>query len=330
MNQQVTVCIPTTARPHYLRTALQSVQNQLDRTDIGEIVVSENKGDRRSEAVVREFPELPIRYLFREPTLPMLTHLFSTFRQAQTPYVAILNDDDWWSSNHISHAVGELRSNPACSAYVAASLFIKNEMDSEPFWIDRSAAVWLVAGRPSWLKTWTIEARSMLALGWWYTPFHWSSLVARTTELKEVLDLLEPDTYHTHTIDRLIFIHLALRGVLRYNPSPDIFVRWHTANWVKDQDQSKVLAVLRSTAALVERLAAEHGWNLQDAWAEVLAHMPREVEKELLHQFYLAHTKIELRQYGFERFFHTRLPNRRLAGLRQMASGAKRIVLGNP
>jgi glycosyltransferase involved in cell wall biosynthesis len=329
MNQQVTICIPTTARPHFLRTALLSVQNQLGRADIGEIVVSENKSDRGSEAVVREFPELPIRYMFREPTLPMLTHLFSTFRQAQTPYVAILNDDDWWSANHISQAVGELGSNPGCSAYVAAAAFIKNEADNGPYWSDRSAAVWLVTGMPSWLKLWTVDARSMLALGWWFTPFHWSTLVARTAALAEVLDILEPDTYHTHTIDRLVFTHLALRGILRYNPVPDTFVRWHTENWIKNQDETAVLAVLRSTAALTERLAAEHGWSVQDAWSEMLAHMPREVEQELLQRFYLAHTKAELRRYGFERFFHTRLPNRRLTALRQMASGAKSFVLGN-
>jgi glycosyltransferase involved in cell wall biosynthesis len=329
MNQLVTVCIPTTARPHFLRTALQSVQNQLSRADIGEIVVSENKGDRGSEAVAREFPELPIRYVFRDPTLPMLTHLFSTFRQARTPYVAILNDDDWWSSNHISQAVGELGSNPACPAYVAAAAFIKNEVDNGPYWIDRSPAVWLVAGMPSWLKPWSIDARSMLALGWWYTPFHWSSLVARTAALVEVLDILEPDTYHTHTMDRLVFTHLALRGALRYNPLPDTFVRWHTANWIKDQDQAEVLAVLRSTAALTERLATQHGWSVREVWTEVLARMPRDIESELLHRFHLAHTKAELRRYGFERFFHTRLPNRRLAALRQMASSAKSLVLGN-
>jgi hypothetical protein len=328
MNQKVTVCIPTTARPHFLRTALQSVQNQLGRADIGEVIVSENKSDRNSEAVVREFPELPIRYVFREPTLPMLTHLFSTFRQAQTHYVAILNDDDWWSSNHISQAVGELRSNPSSSAYVSAAAFVKDEADGGPYWIDRSSAVWLVAGMPSWLKPWRIDARSMLALGWWFTPFHWSTLVARTAALVEILDILEPDTYHTHTIDRLIFTHLALRGALRYNPMPDTFVRWHTANWIKTQDAAEVLAVLRSTAALTERLAAEHGWSVQAIWAEALARMPREIESELLHRFHLAHTKAELRRYGFEQFFHTRLPNRRLTALRQLASNAKRLVLG--
>jgi hypothetical protein len=212
---------------------------------------------------------------------------------------------------------------------VAAAAFIKNEVDNGPYWIDRSPAVWLVAGMPSWLKPWTIDARSMLALGWWYTPFHWSSLVARTAALVEVLDILEPDTYHTHTMDRLVFTHLALRGALRYQPMPDTFVRWHTANWIKDQDQAEVLAVLRSTAALTERLATQHGWSVREVWTEVLARMPRDVESELLQRFHLAHTKAELRRYGFERFFHTKLPNRRLAALRQMASSAKRLVLGD-
>ncbi len=153
--------------------------------------------------------------------------------------------------------------------------------------------------------------------------------MARTPALVEILDILEPDTYHTHTIDRLIFTHLALRGALRYNPVPDTFVRWHAANWIKTQDEAEVLAVLRSTAALTERLATEHGWSLRDVWAEALARMPRELESELLHRFHLAHTKAELRRYGFEQFFHTRLPNRRLAALRQMASSAKRLVLGD-
>ena len=83
--RDVTVVITTIGRPDFLRTALQSVRNQVNRDVIGEVVVSENKGDRRTEQVVREFPDLPIRYLFREPSLPIVEHLFSTVREARTP-----------------------------------------------------------------------------------------------------------------------------------------------------------------------------------------------------------------------------------------------------
>jgi glycosyltransferase involved in cell wall biosynthesis len=329
MNEQVTVCITTAGRPHFLRSALQSVQNQINRDVIGEIVVSENNGDRGSEALAREFPELPIRYIFREPTLPMLAHLFSTFRLAQTPYVAILNDDDWWSANHLAEAVAALRTNPSASAYVSASLFVQNEAHDHPFWIDRSAAVWLLAGKPSWLKLWMLDAKRILALGWLYTPFHWSTLVARTTSLNEVLDLLENDTRHTHTIDRLVFNHLALRGPLCYNPVADTFVRWHAQNWVKSQDPGNVSAVIRSTIEVTERLAAEQGWNLQEVWAEALARMPREVENELLYRFLLAHTREELRKYGLEQFFHVRPPRPRLRALRNLLANAKHFVFGD-
>jgi glycosyltransferase involved in cell wall biosynthesis len=329
MNKQVTVCITTTGRPHFLRSALQSVQNQINRDLIGEVVVSENKGDRSSENIVHEFSDLPVRYIFRQPAMPMLAHIFSTFRQAQTSYVAILNDDDWWCSNHLAQAVAALNANPPVTAYVAASLFTKDESDDHPSWIDRSAAVWLLAGMPSWLKLWILDAKSILALGWLYTPFHWSTLVARTTALNEVLDFLENDAFHTHTIDRLVFNHLALRGPLCYNPVADTFVRWHAQNWMKSQDQEKVFAVIRSTIQLTERLAAEQGWNLREVWAKALSRMPREVEDELLYRFLLAHTKEELRKYGLERFFHVRPPRRRLRALRNVLANAKHFVLGD-
>jgi hypothetical protein len=329
MNKQVTVCITTTGRPLFLRSALQSVQNQINRDVIGEVIVSENKGDRSSENVVREFPELPIRYIFREPTLPMLPHLFSTFRQTSAPFTAILNDDDWWAANHVQEAVAALHARPSATAYVSAAMFVKDESDDHPAWIDRSAAVWLLAGMPSWLKLWMLDAKSILALGWLYTPFHWSTLVARTTALNEVLDFLENDICYTHTIDRLIFNHLAIRGPLCYNPIVDTFVRWHTQNWVKSQDQEKVFAVIRSTIQLTERLAAEHGWCLREVWAKALAHMPREVESELLYRFLLAHTKEELRTYGLEQFFHVRPPRPRLRALRNMLANAKHFVLGD-
>ena len=336
---EVTVAITTTGRPKFLRTALQSVQNQVDREIIGEVIVSENKAERRTEEIVREFPELPIRYLFREPTLPMVAHFFSTVRQARTPYLAILNDDDWWFSNHLSEAVSALRLRASYSAYVSASLWLKDEADISPWGIMRSSALWLLAGKPPWLQLWTIDGPSMLALNWLYCPFHWSTLVGRTAALHEVLDVLEKVTYSARrdsqddsfqrvTVDRFMFNHLALRGALCYNPVPDTFVRSHAENWVKDKDPNKISEMLRSATALTKRLANEHGWDVQKIWANALVKMPAEFKPELLDRFHEAHTDQDLRRYGFERFFHAHRPRRRAKALHNILVNAKRFVLG--
>jgi glycosyltransferase involved in cell wall biosynthesis len=325
---EITVAITTVGRPDFLRTALQSVRNQTNREAIGEIVVSENNSDRRTEQVVREFPDLPIRYLFREPSLPMLEHLFSTFRQARTPYLAVLNDDDWWSAGHLAQGLSRLEADAEASAYAAASLFVIDEASKNPRWIDRSAAVWLVARNPSWVTTWTLDTRQMLALCWVYTPFHISSMIARTQHILPVLDELQQETYHTHTIDRLAFARLSLRGTFHYNPVPDTFVRWHASNWIKKQAPEAVQEVVRSTVRLIEGMDHELGSNVIELWKERLASVPSGVELEVLDRFREAFTAQRLEQLGLSRFFRTRPPSCRFLALRSIAAGAKRLVLG--
>jgi hypothetical protein len=327
--RDVTVVITTIGRPDFLRTALQSVSNQVNRDVIGEVVVSENKGDRRTEQVVREFPDLPIRYLFREPSRPQMDHLFSTVREARTPYVAILNDDDWWSAGHVASGVNELRGNPKAAAYVAASLFVVDESHTNPRWIDRTAALWLFAGTPSWMATWTLGPREMLALCWVFTPFHISSMIARTDHLFPVLDELEGESYHTHTSDRLIFAHLAVRGNVHYSPVPDTFVRWHSNNWIKTQTAEAIEEVGRSTRRLVDRLSNGLGWSPVELWKERLSAMPADVELEVLERLHQTFGADDLDRLGLAGFFRNRPPNLRLQALRGIAANAKRLVVGS-
>jgi hypothetical protein len=262
--------------------------------------------------------------------LPIVAHFFSTYEQARSPYLAVLNDDDWWFSNHLAEGVAALRSNPSLVAYVSASVFTKDETDDHPLWIDRSGAVWLIAGMPSsWLKPWDLDAPQILALGWLYTPFHLSTLLARTSALKEALRSLEGSIHPTYTIDRLLFSQLALQGKLCYNPLPDTFVRWHPGNLVKSKASKEVRALERSTIDLIDDLAAEHGWNLRDLWAGVLSRMPREIEYELRYRLGLAHTSNDLRRHGFDRFFQLSPPRPRLRALRKMLAAARDFVLGN-
>jgi hypothetical protein len=325
---KVTVAITTTGRPHFLRTALQSVRNQLALSAIAEVIVSENSGDSRTEAVCADFPDLPIRYLFRQPNLPMLAHLFSTYGEARSSYIAILNDDDWWTAGHLADALRLLDADPGAVAYAAASLFVSDEVQKNPRWIDRSAALWMQAGQPSWLTTWKLDLDRMLAACWVYTPFHWSSLVARTGSLAGVLDELCDASYYTHTIDRLVFAHLAVAGSFLYNPVPDTFVRWHAGNWVKTHAAPEINQVLRATVQRVERLAARHGLNVIEMWQAALGCMPSEFEAEILDRFSEAFRSVDLQAAGLARFFHRRRGSSRLMALRGIAVNTKRLLVG--
>jgi glycosyltransferase involved in cell wall biosynthesis len=324
----VTVVVTATGRASFLRTALDSIRNQLGLSQIVEVIVSENSNDRGTEAVVREFANLPVRYLFRQPPLPIVAHWFSTLREARTPYVAVLNDDDWWSSGHIAQGIRELEASPESVAYATSSLFIADEAHKNPRWIDSSAAMWLLAGKPSWTSTWTLEPERMLALCWAYTPFHASSLIARTDAVHRVLDEFESEMPNDYTLDRMIFARLALQGALRYSPIPDTFVRWHDGNLMKRRSAETLHALVRSTTLFVERIARESGWSPADVWKTHLTSMPAESETEVLGRLREAFTLDDLEQYGLTAFFHQRPAYPRLIALRGIAANTKRLLLG--
>ena len=63
---RVSVVIPSAGRPGMLENALRSVAHQTAANQVVEVVVSENRSDRSTEAVCAKFPELPIRYRFRD------------------------------------------------------------------------------------------------------------------------------------------------------------------------------------------------------------------------------------------------------------------------
>src|SRR5262245_27603154 len=101
----ISVLIPTAGRPKLLETALQSVVNQTAAGEIEEVVVSENRLNRNSEAVCRRFPMLPIRFALQDPHLSQGHNFDFLFNTARAEYVAVLCDDDWWGSGHLHGAL---------------------------------------------------------------------------------------------------------------------------------------------------------------------------------------------------------------------------------
>ena len=112
----------------------------------------------------------------------------------------------------MASSVNELRGNPKARSAAAASLFVVDGVAHEPK-MDRSDSRTVVVRRnPSWMATWTLGPREMLALCWVFTPFHISSMIARTDHLFPVLDELEGEAITRIPATVSIFAHLAVRG----------------------------------------------------------------------------------------------------------------------
>src|SRR5258708_7538188 len=106
MNADVAIIIATANRPEFLRNALRSVSRQTAISRLAEVLVSENGGNEASRAVCAEFPELPIRYLFRTPTTTAMEHgRYLLGALPQHDLTAILHDDDWWTTHHLEDAL---------------------------------------------------------------------------------------------------------------------------------------------------------------------------------------------------------------------------------
>jgi hypothetical protein len=323
----VSVMVPTAGRPEFLRTALEGVRLQLGSAAIGEVVVSENAGDPRSAAVLKEFPELPAR-LRQTGGLPMVEHIYELLGEAKCPFVALLNDDDWWLPGHLAEAVSCLQGAPGARACLAASTFVSSERDNHPLYIHRSDALWLAAGRPAWNRTWRLDSPAVLALCWAYTPFHWSTMVARREGLLEALAVLRSALPPPYSADRLLMAELARSGPFLFRPIPSTYVRWHPGNWMKARHKKDLAEEHRRAGRIIERMASIENLNLSSVWRGWLAAMPGESEREVFERLSESFSEQELSDLGLREAFRVRPRRPRVVALRNIASNFKLLVAG--
>jgi len=282
----VTVLIPTTARPHLLRTALASVARQTARNRIGEVVVSENAGDPRSAEVCAEFPQLPITYVRRDPPLPALGHATVLFsRETPSTYTAVLHDDDWWQPDHLAQALAALDANPGASVYFSSIYHVTGE--SSPLSCDSGFKFWFGADYPVLDDLWVLPAPAAALACLLGTPGYYSALVARTAALRasvHVFDLGNP-----YDNDRLLLIALFRLGTVLFRPYPAVFIRAHpgqdqrtyeqdtvnrhmsfTTSWLFDQSKEAGFDLGALIEARIERCPAAHRetlfWHLSWEW----------------------------------------------------------------
>src|ERR1039457_4559572 len=124
----ISVLLPTANRPAMLRTALRSIAAQTALSAVGEVVVIENLGNRASEKVCQEFPQLPIRYFFRDPPIPPgFESARDAMRHVKSDFMAILFDDDWWMPEHLEIALESIAMRSDAVAASCAYLQVTGE-----------------------------------------------------------------------------------------------------------------------------------------------------------------------------------------------------------
>lgn len=269
---RVTVLVPTANRPETLETTLRSIARQTARDEILSVVVSENLGNRASEAVCDQFRELPIHYVLREPQLSPMEHVRTLLESAEGEFAALVCDDDLWSPGHLATAIESLDRHPGASAHFSACVQSASELGPDAA-MPGASLLWLAAGSPPRFSEYVYAREAVLALCWIDTPFSWSTLVGRVPAAAAAAHALT-DAPHAFYADRMLYPALATCGEVIFEPGVDTVYRLYPGNWQATQSPEFLGELMRDAWALVDRMAEEEGLNLAGLWLSYLAAMP--------------------------------------------------------
>ena len=122
---QVSVIMPTYERPNLLRYALESLENQTFKKF--EVLVI-NNGPTKVLEVVNEFSKsLNIKY-FDSDIIGSVSHAKNIgLKNSSGKYIAYLDDDDWYHSDHLKILYSELEKNKNLVVYSDAYVELQSE-----------------------------------------------------------------------------------------------------------------------------------------------------------------------------------------------------------
>lgn len=269
---RISVVVPTANRPGLLPNTLRSIARQSALDQIDEVIVSENLGCVETGLVCDRFPELPITFIMQDPPLGVLDHVAFLLTHARSEFVAMICDDDWWTPNHLENALRNLNGMPSASAHLSCYVAAGSELPTTGiFW--GAGATWLAAGRTDPIEPFVLDLACVTALCWAFTPFTFSSLVARRDALPAAVEALRSSP-HTYYADRLLYPGLAKRGPIVYEPLVDTYYRAHVGNWQSDQDELMLQSLLRDASEHVYGSAMQAGIDPPALWREYLTDVP--------------------------------------------------------
>lgn len=280
---RITVAIPTYNRPGFLHSCLNSVANQSKPNLIEEVLVSENSSNHRSEEVCERFPNLPIKYTTRSPSLSAHEHICRVISESTSEFVAPLADDDIWSRHHLDNAHQALSSDESLSGFCDQAVKVHDETrhvfrpfeeltfhDRHLTSQDQSSDFWI------WTPT-DLLLESLLV-----TPLNLWALVAKKRFLEQAVSStpLPPGM----DSDRLFFWNLILHGDLAVGREIGLFYRIHAeSNCKKLSKEDRTFHFLRSKAYTekIIRDAGDLGIDVIDTWSNCWNELPPEKKRRL-------------------------------------------------
>ncbi len=296
---RISVIIPTAARPETLEVTLRAVSGQVCRDLIDEVVVSENLGDRRSEETCRMFPELPIRYVLRDPQLSWNAHAQVAMREARSEFVAFCCDDDVWAPGHLATGVEALDRHPRAQSFFSQVASAESDLSQKAStWI--APLLWMAAGYPPRMSEYLLDRTAMLAVNWMYCPFRWSTLIGRTHAVGTAAEALTKDEVAPYWADCDFEHALAREGDVIFAPAIDMLYRQGPRYWeTHGLDQRKMEHLFWTSRSDVLAEATSIGVDLPEFWRNALAGMPDEIAQQVGWWFRGRFSLKELEEYGF-------------------------------
>jgi glycosyltransferase involved in cell wall biosynthesis len=222
---KISVYLPTANRPAMLRNALKSVAEQTALAHVAEVVVIENLGNRESESVCREFPNLPINYLFRDPPLPPGYDSFrNAMRYIKNEYMAILFDDDWWDPEHLECAMESLLSRSDAVAASCAYHSVTGE-DGYIMKVGNSFIPWFAANSPRENHRLVFKLPDLLVASQIGVGFSFMTFLVKVDVWNKCLECMRHG--NLFDVDRLISVEFGRHGTVVADMRPHIHVRYH-------------------------------------------------------------------------------------------------------
>lgn len=220
----LSVVICTCNRPEMLEQALRSLAQQSRPDLITKIIVSENGGNRASEAVCSRFETLPIAYVYQDPPRPLTEHLASLREHVDSPFVAILHDDDWWLPTHAEASLAALQDRGAVAVF---SNFVEAASPRHPHHSSTKAArVWAASGFDFSRDVIALTRTQNFLIHLLDSSFHYSTFVGDSRCCWQALAqaLASGNAYDN---DRTFPVYLRELGPVLYRPAASVAVRTH-------------------------------------------------------------------------------------------------------
>ncbi|HUB67231.1 MAG TPA: glycosyltransferase family A protein [Candidatus Methylacidiphilales bacterium] len=267
----VTVLIPTAKRPDMLVAALRSISEQTAIKEIVEVIVSENAGDSRSKEVCQQFPNLPIKYIFREPQMSAVEH-FSSLKKASWSgeFTVMLHDDDWWTPDFLRKGIDALNSHSKASTFCCNSYDVN---DGDILSCPQSLIFWFGANYPSFKPIWEMDMREVLVASLLDNPVHFSTMMARAEAFRKSAVIY--DTGNKWDVDRMFIFELSRYGTVLFSPVPEAFYRFHAQQDTNAHSWASITAQMSRTTEWMINRSGETWESLGDLFYTRICNSPK-------------------------------------------------------